>query len=397
MLYSLALLFLSALIFGGICSKLKLPPLIGMLISGILLGPSVLDLLDGSLLDISAQLRKIALIIILTRAGLGLDINALKKVGRPALLMCFLPATAEIAGTLLLAPRLIGITLSEAAVLGTVLAAVSPAVVVPGMLKLISGGYGTKKGIPQLVMAGASVDDVYVIVLFTSFTAIASGDGFSPAQLIRIPFSVFSGLIAGALTGIAAEFILRKLKASTDKIIVAAMSISFLFIYAEDKFTGFFGFSGLLAIMSMNAVYRKRSPRSAEDLSSKYKSLWTAAEMILFVLVGAAADIGCVMDSGLKAAVLVLAVMIFRMGGVFLCVLGTKLNAKERLFCMAAYTPKATVQAAIGSVPLAMGLSCGNIVLTAAVLAILITAPLGAFLIDFLHTRLLERETASNQ
>ena len=391
MLLSLALIFLCGLALGGIFRKLHLPQLLGMLLTGILLGPYVLNLLDSSILGISADLRQIALIIILTRAGLNLDLEDLKKVGRHAALLCFVPAAFEIAGMLLLAPRLLGISLLEAAVMGTVVAAVSPAVVVPGMLKLMEEGYGTKKSIPQMIMAGASVDDVFVIVLFTSFTGLAGGGGISAWDFVRIPVFILLGLAGGILCGILLAFFFRKVHMRDSVKVIIILSLSFLLVTLEHALTGIVGFSGLLAVMSMGIALQKGRKEAAVRLSAKYSKLWVAAELLLFVLVGAAVDIPYAFRAGAAAAAVILGVLVFRMLGVLICLLGTELNRKEKLFCMFAYMPKATVQAAIGSVPLAMGLACGNIVLTVAVLAILITAPAGAFLIDFTYKRLLSR------
>ena len=391
MLLSLALIFLCGLALGGIFRKLHLPQLLGMLLTGILLGPYVLNLLDSSILGISADLRQIALIIILTRAGLNLDLEDLKKVGRPAALLCFVPAAFEIAGMLLLAPRLLGISLLEAAVMGTVVAAVSPAVVVPGMLKLMEEGYGTKKSIPQMIMAGASVDDVFVIVLFTSFTGLAGGGGISAWDFVRIPVSILLGLAGGILCGMLLVVFFRKVHMRDSVKVIIILSLSFLLVTLEHALTGIVGFSGLLAVMSMGIALQKGRKEAAVRLSAKYSKLWVAAELLLFVLVGAAVDIPYAFKAGAAAAAVILGVLVFRMLGVLICLLGTELNRKEKLFCMFAYMPKATVQAATGSVPLAMGLACGNIVLTVAVLAILITAPAGAFLIDFTYKRFLSR------
>ena len=391
MLLSLALIFLCGLALGGIFWKLHLPQLLGMLLTGILLGPYVLNLLDSSILGISADLRQIALIIILTRAGLNLDLEDLKKVGRPAALLCFVPAAFEIAGMLLLAPRLLGISLLEAAVMGTVGAAVSPAVVVPGMLKLMEEGYGTQKSIPQMIMAGASVDDVFVIVLFTSFTGLAGGGGISAWDFVRIPVSILLGLAGGILCGMLLVVFFRKVHMRDSVKVIIILSLSFLLVTLEHALTGIVGFSGLLAVMRMGIALQKGRKEAAVRLSAKYSKLWVAAELLLFVLVGAAVDIPYAFRAGAAAAAVILGVLVFRMLGVLICLLGTELNRKEKLFCMFAYMPKATVQAAIGSVPLAMGLACGNIVLTVAVLAILITAPTGAFLIDFTYKRFLSK------
>lgn len=389
MLLSIALIMLIGLASGYICRRLKLPGLLGMIITGIILGPYVLDLIDPSILNISADLRKIALIIILTRAGLTLDINDLKRVGRPAILMCFVPATFELAGMILLAPRILGISLLEAAIMGAVVAAVSPAVVVPKMIKLIDEGYGTKKSIPQLILAGASVDDVYVIVLFSTFTGLAKGGRVSAISFINIPVSVVLGIALGIVAGwILAGYFEKVHVRDTIKVIIV-LSISFILVSAENALNTPITFSALIAVMFMGIALSRYRNEVAVRLSGKFNKLWVGAEVVLFVLVGASVDIGYALSAGAGAVILIFGVLIFRLAGVFVCLLGTNLNMKERLFCMLAYTPKATVQAAIGSVPLAMGLSCGSIVLTVAVLAILITAPLGAFVIDLTYKRLL--------
>lgn len=391
MLFSLALIFLCGICLGGIFTKLKLPSLLGMLITGIILGPYALNLLDSSILNISADLRQIALIIILTRAGLNLDLQDLKKVGRPAFLMCFIPAIFEIIGMILLAPKLLGLTILEAAILGTVIAAVSPAVIVPKMLKLMNEGYGKSKSIPQLIMAGASVDDVFVIVLFTAFTGLASGGTISSLDFIKIPTSIILGFIVGAILGKLLSILFEKIHLRDSIKVVIILSVSFILVTVEKKFTGIIGFSGLLAIMTMGGAIQKFRNIVATRLSLKFSKLWVAAEVVLFVLVGATVNINYALASGFLAVLLIFGVLIFRMLGVFICMLKTQLTTKERLFCMIAYCPKATVQAAIGSIPLSMGLSCGNIVLTVAVLAILITAPLGAFTIDLTYKKLLKK------
>lgn len=389
MLLSIALIMLIGMASGYICRRLKLPGLLGMIITGIILGPYVLDLIDPSILNISADLRKIALIIILTRAGLTLDINDLKRVGRPAILMCFVPATFELAGMLLLAPRILGISLLEAAIMGAVVAAVSPAVVVPKMIKLIDEGYGTKKSIPQLILAGASVDDVYVIVLFSTFTGLAKGDRVSAMSFINIPVSVVLGIALGIASGWLLAVYFKKVHVRDTIKVIIVLSISFILVSAENALCTPITFSALIAVMFMGIALSRYRNETAVRLSGKFNRLWVGAEVVLFVLVGASVDIGYALSAGAGAVILIFGVLIFRIAGVFVCLPGTNLNMKERLFCMLAYTPKATVQAAIGSVPLAMGLSCGSIVLTVAVLAILITAPLGAFMIDLTYKKLL--------
>lgn len=392
MLTSLAYIFLMGSALGYVFGKLRLPSLLGMLLTGIILGPYALNLISPSLLNISVELRQIALVIILMRAGLALDIEDLKKAGRPAILMCFVPACFEIGGMMLLAPALLGISLIEAAIMGAVVAAVSPAVVVPKMLYLMEHKIGTNKSIPQMIMAGASVDDIFVIVLFTVFTSLASGGAISAGSFIQIPVSIVTGIVLGGSTGYLLTRFFKKFHMRDSVKLLIMMSLAFLFIQAENTMKGIVPISGLLAVMAMGIALLRTYPLLAKRISPKFSKLWVAAEIILFVMVGATVDISYAMAAGAKAVLLILLVMLFRMTGVFVSMLKTNLNIKERLFCMIAYLPKATVQAAIGSVPLAMGLACGEIVLTVAVLSILISAPLGAFGIDASYKKLLRKE-----
>ena len=392
MLFSFALIFLSGIILGSIFNRLKLPQLIGMLLTGIILGPYLLNLLNPKILSISADLRQIALIIILTRAGLNLDINDLKKVGRPAVLMCFVPATFEILGMIIFAPKFLGLGLLDSAILGTVIAAVSPAVIVPKMLKLMEEGYGADRSIPQMIMAGASVDDVFVIVLFTSFIGLASTGSFSMLNLIKIPTSIFFGISVGFLCAILLIYLFKKIHMRDSLKVIIILNISFLLVTFEHSLTDIIGFSGLLAIMSIGTGIQAKNTMLSKRMSIKYSKLWIAAEVMLFVLVGATVNIKYALRASIPAILLIITVLIFRMIGVFLCLVGTPLSYRERLFCMIAYCPKATVQAAIGSIPLSMGLPSGNIILTVAVLSILITAPLGAFAIDISYKKLLKKE-----
>lgn len=357
----------------------------------IVLGPYVLNLLDDSILGISAELRKIALIIILTRAGLGLDLAGLKKIGRPAVLMCFVPASFELIGMILLAPKLMGLTVLEAAIMGAVLAAVSPAVVVPRMVKLMDEGYGVNEGIPQLILAGASVDDVYVIVLFSTFVGMMQGEGASILKFVNIPISIFLGIAIGLLIGVLLAYFFKKMHIRDTSKVLIILSISFLLVVMEDKLSTPITFSALIAIMFIGIGLQKKRKTVAKRLSVKYGKLWVAAEVFLFVLVGATVNIGYLGKVGVKALIVIIGALVFRMFGVFVCLLGTSLKRKERLFTMLAYTPKATVQAAIGGIPLALGFTCGDLVLTVAVLAIVLTAPLGAFAIDLSYKKLLNR------
>lgn len=389
MLTSIALILLLGLLLGWIFSKLKLPSLLGMIILGIILGPHALDLIDESILMISGDLRQIALVIILTRAGLSLDLSDLKKVGRPAVLMCFVPACAEILGTVLFAPVLLKVSFLEAGIIGSVIAAVSPAVIVPRMIKMIDEGYGTNKSIPQLILAGASVDDVFVIVIFTALTTLASTGTISVGSFAQIPISIALGILLGFAVGAVLVLFLQRYHMRDSVKIMIILSISFLLLEVQNRLEGTIPVSGLLAIMSMGIIIKQKYDVLASRLAIKYNKLWLAAEIFLFVLVGAVVDLKYVVSAGVASILLIVGALLFRMLGVAFSLIKTDLLKKERLFCMLAYTPKATVQAAIGAIPLLMGLDCGNTVLTVAVLAILITAPFGAVCVDNLYKRLL--------
>lgn len=392
MLFSIALILMVGMLAGWICRKCRLPSLLGMILTGIVLGPYALNLIDGSILQIASELRKIALIIILTRAGLSLDIDDLKKVGRPAILMCFVPACFEIMGMILLAPKLLGVSVLEAAIMGAVVGAVSPAVIVPKMLKLMKEGYGVKKGIPQLILAGASVDDVFVIVIFSALMGLAQGGTISVFSLVQIPVSIITGMAAGIIGGYLLAKYFEKVHIRDTMKVAVLLSVSFMLVTFEDHFGTRFPFAALIAVMGVGImIYRKREV-VARRLSVKFNKLWVLAEVLLFVLVGATVDLRYLKMTGVAAIVLIIGVILFRIVGVMVCLIKTDLTKKEKIFCMIAYMPKATVQAAIGGIPLAMGLSCGNIVLTVAVLAILITAPLGAFLIEISYQKFLSME-----
>jgi NhaP-type Na+/H+ or K+/H+ antiporter len=389
MLFSIALILIIGFTLSGIFQKLKLPGLLGMLLTGIILGPYVLNLISKDILDISTELRQIALIVILTRAGLNLDIKDLKKVGRPAILMCFVPATFEIIAVTILAPIIFKISYVEAAIMGCVLAAVSPAVIVPRMIKLMENGYGQEKSIPQIIMAGSSVDDIYVIVLFTSFLGVYQGGNFNILTLINIPISIVLGIILGIVSGIILVKIFKKIHMRDTIKMLIILSISFAFVSLESFVKPYVSISGLLAVMALNCTILKQYDILADRLSIKFSKLWVAFEVLLFVLVGACVDINHLANAGILTVILIFGALIFRMCGVFICLLKTNLNNKEKLFCAISYLPKATVQAAIGSLPLAAGVSAGGIILTVAVLSIMITAPLGAIGIDLTYEKLL--------
>lgn len=390
MLTSTALILLLGLFLSSLFSKMKLPGLLGMIIAGIVLSPHAFNLIDKSILSISADLRQIALVIILTRAGLSLDAADLKRAGRPAILMCFVPACTEITGTIILAPILLDVTVLEAAIIGSVIAAVSPAVIVPRMIKLIDEGYGKNHSIPQLLLAGASVDDVFVIVVFTALISLASTGTVSAISFLQIPVSILTGIGTGTAMGSILVIFFKKFHMRDSVKILIILSFSFLLLELQNRLEGMIPISGLLAIMSLGIVMKQKYSVLAERLSGKYNKLWVAAEVFLFVLVGATVDLKYAAAAGIFAVLLVTGALVFRMSGVAMSLIKTRLTGKEKLFCMIAYTPKATVQAAIGTIPFTMGLACGQTVLIVAVLSILITAPFGAVCIDKLYKKLLD-------
>ncbi len=397
MLTSLSLIFLVGLAMAFICRKIKLPRIIGMLITGIIIGPYVLDFLDPKILGISSELRQMALIIILIKAGLSLNISDLKKVGRPAVLMSFLPALFEIGAFVAFAPAMLHVTVLEAAIIGAVLGAVSPAVVVPRMVSLMEEGYGTDKQIPQLILAGASLDDVFVIVLFSTFVGMAQGGSASIGDFVNIPVSILLGILIGAIFGFIVSRLFELAHSHGDSIrqslkVIITLGAAFLLMSIETWLENIVSVSGLLAVMSMACVVQMKTRKEvSNDLSAKYGRLWLAAEVILFVLVGAAVDIRYTLEAGVAALLMIIIALLFRSLGVIICLIGTKLNRKEKLYCVIAYLPKATVQAAIGSVPLSLGLACGKTVLSVAVLSILVTAPLGAMGMDLSYKKLLRK------
>ena len=391
MLFSLSLILIIGFSLSGILNRIKIPGLIGMIFTGVLLGPHMLDLISPEILGISADLREIALIVILVRAGLSIDISDLRKAGRPALLMCFVPATFEIAAVTYLAPLLLGVSYIEAAIMGCVLAAVSPAVIVPRMIHLMETGYGKKSRIPQIIMAGASVDDIYVIVLFTAFLGMYRGESFSASTLVSVPASILSGVIMGAVTGIILVSIFKRIHMRDTVKVLIILSIAFMFVSIEDFMKPFFPVSGLLAVMSLGCSILRSYEILAKRLMGKFSKIWVGAEILLFVLVGAQVDISYLAGAGISSVLLILAALSLRMTGVSLSLAGTSLSLKERLFCSIAYIPKATVQAAIGAVPLSAGVGAGNTILTVAVLAIIISAPVGAIGIDRTYKNLLSQ------
>ncbi len=390
MLISIALIIIIGFSLGGIFKKLHIPSLLGMLVAGILLGPHVFDLISDSILGISDELREIALIVILVRAGLTLDIRDLRKVGRPAILMCFIPATFEIIGAVLLGPPLLGVSVAEAAVIGAMLAAVSPAVIVPKMISLTEEGYGRKNSVPQLIMAGASADDIYAIVLFTAFLGVVKGNDFRASTLLSVPISIVSGVAAGILIGILLTGVFKAIHMRDTVKVLLIIGAAILMVGLEPMIVELVPFSGLLAAMALGATLLKTSEKVSRRISGKFSKIWVAAELILFVLLGATVDIRYVLKAGLVAVLLIIGAFIVRTVGTWVSLIRSGLNPKEKLFCVIAYLPKATVQAAVGAIPLGLGLASGNIVLSVAVLSILITAPIGAILIDRTYKYLLD-------
>ena len=391
MLLSLSLIFVVALALNGILTKLRIPGLLGMILTGIILGPYMLDLISPDILAVSSDLREIALIVILLRAGLSLDVKDLKKVGRPAIMLCFVPALFEIVAITLLAPVFFGISTLEAAIMATVVAAVSPAVVVPRMINLLDKGYGREHSVPQLIMAGASVDDIFVIVLFTSFMGMYKGDGFSASSLLQVPVSIVLGIGFGILVGLLLIQLFKRIHMRDTVKILVIFAVAFMMVSLQDAIEVYVPFSGLLAIMAIGATILSFYDVLAFRLKGKFTKIWVVAELILFVLVGAAVDITYLEHAGILSVVLILLALCFRMAGVFISMLKSPLDRKERLFSSIAYLPKATVQAAIGSIPLTQGVAAGNLILVIAVVAILITAPIGAIGIDMTYNKLLNK------
>lgn len=391
LLSNIALILLAGLVVSFLFKKIKLPSLIGLIFLGILIGPSVLDLLGPQILENSADIRQIVLIIILTRAGLSLDLEDLKKVGRPAILLSFVPASFEIIAVMMLAPLLLGLTITESALLGAILAAVSPAVVVPRMVDLINKKRGTKSGVPQLILAGSSIDDVYALVLFSSFLSMNQDGGFSFATLLDVPFSILSAVLTGLLFGYLLSLFFKKGQFDTIIEVLIMLSLSFVFVSIESLF-GVIPFSGILAVLSMALMIYRQIPKRSRNISRVFDQLWAPGEIFLFVLVGASVNIKFAFAAGFVPVILILLALVVRMIGVWVSLLGSHLTMKEKLFSFIAYSPKATVQAAIGGVPLAMGLEAGELILTVSVLAILITAPLGALGIDLTYKKLLSKD-----
>ena len=390
---SLFIIFVVVVLGGYLFEKIKLPKLVWYIILGILIGPSVFNIIDDTLLSISSHLRQIALVIILTRSGLSLDIKSLKKIGRPAILMCFLPACFEIAGITIFGPMLLGISYFEALLLGSVLAAVSPAVVVPRMIRLMEEGYGKQHCVPELVMAGASCDDIFVIVLFYSFKNLVATSTFDAWSVGQIPISIVSGVILGIGVGFLMVLAIRYMKLNRIAHVVLMLGLSFGMLALENALKPYFSVSSLLAIIVMAFVVGIFKKEEAKELQKSYNGLWQGFEILLFALVGVAVDVRYAFSKeGAIIVGLVFIALVFRSLGVLCSVIATNFTWKEKLYIVLSYLPKATVQASIGAIALSEGLACGTLVLTAAVVAILITAPLGAILMDSLKNKLLMKE-----
>lgn len=391
MLISIALIFLVGLFLGAVFERFRLPKFIGMILAGVVLGPYVLNLIDNSILDNSSDIRQIALVIILTRAGLSLNIKDLKKLGRPAVLMCFVPACFEIVGISILSPIFTNLTLVQSLIMGCVIAAVSPAVIIPRMIKLSSQGYGVQKSIPQLILAGASVDDVFVIVLFTSFTSLELSGKFSVLSLVKVPVSIILGIVLGIIIGYLLNIFFKKTALRNTIKVVILLSFSFVMLEIEEVLKNIVPVSSLIGIMVVGLFIYQKNNMLSKQLSEKYNKMWVVGEIMLFVLVGTLLDIRYLVHGGIGLVVIILGALVFRVLGVFICLLKTNLSMKERVFCMGAYAPKATVQAAMGAVPLSMGITGGNIILTISILSIIITAPMGAIFIDKTYKKLLQK------
>lgn len=389
---SLFIIFGAGILGGFVFEKIKLPKLVWYIILGILIGPSLLNIVDDTLLSISSYLRQVALVIILTRSGLSLDINNLKKIGRPAILMCFVPACFEIVGVTIFAPLFLEISYLEALLLGSVLAAVSPAVVVPRMIKLMEEEYGKEHSVPELVMAGASCDDIFVIVLFYSFKNLVATSTFDAWGISQIPISIITGIALGIGVGFLMVLIIRYLKLNKIINVILMLGISFGMLALESVLKPYFSVSSLLAIIVMALVVNIFKKEEAKDIQKSYNGLWQGFEILLFALVGIATDVHYAFSrEGAIIVGLIFIALIFRSLGVFICVLATKFTWKEKLFIIISYLPKATVQASIGAIAFSEGLACGTLVLTAAVVSILITAPLGAILMDSFYKKLLNK------
>lgn len=389
---SIALIIILGLLANYLFMKLKLPGLLGMLILGIIMGPYVFNQLDESILIISSDLRKLALIIILLRAGLGISKSNLNKVGKTAIKMSFIPGLLEgfsIAGMSML---IFDLSFIEGGILGFIIAAVSPAVVVPSMLNFISDKIGTKKSIPTLILASASVDDVVAITIFTAFLGLYSGSKVNIGiQLLNIPFSILLGITIGIILGLGLVWMFNKYHIRDTKKVLIILGIAILLTSTEELLSGVIPIASLLGVMTIGFILLEKKENVAKRLALKYNKIWIFAEILLFVLIGSQVNINVAFESGFKGLIIIAIGLTARGIGVLISTAGTNLNKKERLFCIIAYIPKATVQAAIGAIPLSLGIPSGDLILALAVLSILITAPLGLIGINIGSKKLLDQ------
>lgn len=391
MLVDIGIIFILGILLAKFAEKIGLAPIIGMLIAGILISPNQLGLVSDNIVNISSDLRQIALVTILSRAGLSLNFDKLKKVGRPAILLSFVPASIEMLGIIIFGKMIFKIDTIDAGILAAVLAAVSPAIVVPRMIRLMNEGYGKDKHIPEMILAGASVDDVFVIVFFSSFLALKTGGDLSFMNFLNIPISIITGIILGLFIGKILGKILVSFEIDPIYKAMIFISLGFLTLRFQEIVGDYIAISALISIMTAGMAINMEDERLTSDLLGSFGRLWKVFEVFLFVLVGISVDMAYVKEAGFLAVLLILIGLIFRMVGVNISLIGTNLNKDERLFTSFAYLPKATVQAAIGPVALSMGLASGNLILSVSVIAILVTAPLGAILTDKTYDKLLKK------
>lgn len=391
MLTDIAVIFLLGIVFAKVFEKMGLAPIIGMLMAGIIISPHQLNIVSDTIINLSADLRQIALVVILTRAGLSLNFDKLKKVGRPAILLSFVPASIEMLAIIFFSQNFFNIDTIDAGIMAAVLAAVSPAIVVPRMIKLINEGYGGDKNIPEMILAGASVDDVFVIVFFSSFLALKTGGKLSAMSFLNIPISIITGIFLGIIIGKIFVFVFEKININEIYKTMIFVSLSFLMLKLQSLIEPYIAMSALIAIMAAGIVINRIDSKMAKELLGTYNRLWKIFELFLFVLVGISVDLTYIKEAGLLAVLLIIIGLIFRMIGVNISLIGTNLDKNERVFTSFAYLPKATVQAAIGPVALSMGLNSGNLILSVSVIAILLTAPLGAILTDKTYKKLLKK------
>ncbi|RYC98575.1 cation:proton antiporter [Facklamia hominis] len=383
MLLSLGMVFLAGFLGGKVADSLKMPRLLAYLLAGMALGPFGFDLLEPALVDQAAVIRQAALMIILIKAGLTLNFKDLVKVGRPAVMMCFVPALCEILGISLFAPALLDISYVDGLLLASVLAAVSPAVLVPRMSNLMDRGLGTQKAIPQLILAGGTMDDILIFVLFAGFMQLSQGGTFSWGALVNVPLT----LLSGVLVGLGAYLVYRSIKMEG---LLGSLTLSLLLMGMEAIITHWIPYSGVLSVLTLHIMIHKNDPQAASYLARSFNQIWPIAEVLLFTFLGVQVNGQLALQAGWPIVCVIVVGLIFRMGGVFLSIAHAGFSDKEKAFIMGAYLPKATVQASLGGIPLMAGIQSGQLILIAASVAILLTAPLGAVFIDYFAPRFLE-------